>query len=343
MRGLKALWGVGLAACVAILMMAGSASAVTTTAVVCVPEKSSQPVLSPDNEGTCLKNSSTKYKEIVIGKPGPEGKQGKEGLPGKEGAAGKEGKEGPAGKEGKEGAPGKEGKEGPAGKEGKEGKAGTSLLSESEQTTLKEVLPCIKYVAVGVGGKPTVQISGCNLQILNGEGKTNTTNGAGNLVIGYDELQGGCPPEVCPIAPQTGSHNLIVGQKQSFTSFGGIVAGENNTITGQFASVTGGDSNKASAFGSSVSGGDANTASANFASVTGGDSNTASEFAAAVTGGAEDAASGHESSVSGGHQNEATGQRAWVGGGQGNIAEGLGSSVFGGKELMAKNEYEAIP
>jgi hypothetical protein len=291
---------------VAILLMAGSASAVTTTAVVCVPEKSSQPVLSPDNEGTCLKNSSTKYKEIVIGRPGPEGKQGKEG---------------PAGKEGKEGPPGKDGKE------GKEGKAGTSLLSEAEQTTLKEVLPCIKFVAKGVDEKPTVQFSGCNVQIVNGMGSTATENGAGNLVVGYDENTGaqrGHP------GAQTGSHNLILGSEQEYTSFAGIltgvensaqeawavIAGSQNTVSGQFSTITGGKGGEVSGEWGSITGGLANTVSS----------------------------SSLYGVVSGGEENKSSGLLgAWVGGGRKNTAEASRSSVFGSKELTATKEYEAIP
>lgn len=56
-----------------------------------------------------------------------------------------------------------------------------------------------------VGGKPTIRLSGANVQIPNGEGSTNTTNGAGNLIIGYDEN-----PQT-----QTGSHNLIGGPGSS--------------------------------------------------------------------------------------------------------------------------------
>jgi hypothetical protein len=52
--------------------------------------------------------------------------------------------------------------------------------------TLAE-FPSVKYEAKGVAGKPTVQFAGENVQVVNGEGKTATTNGEGNLVIGYDE------------------------------------------------------------------------------------------------------------------------------------------------------------
>ena len=88
-------------------------------------------------------------------------------------------------------------------------------LSQSEITLLKHILPHINYIGAGVGGKPTIQFSGVNVQVVNGEGKTATTNGEGNLVIGYDEN---------PRA-QTGSHNLILGEEQEFTAYAGIDAG----------------------------------------------------------------------------------------------------------------------
>ena len=59
----------------------------------------------------------------------------------------------------------------------------------------------MKYEATGIDGKPTIKISGANVQIVNGEGTTATTNGENNLVIGYDEEPG----------DQGGSHNLILG------------------------------------------------------------------------------------------------------------------------------------
>src|SRR3954468_6203979 len=78
------------------------------------------------------------------------------------------------------------------------------------------------YVNPGVGGKPTVQFPAVNVQIINGAGATPALNGTGNLVIGYDESPGA----------QSGSHNLVLGTGQSFTSFGGLVGGLSNTISG---------------------------------------------------------------------------------------------------------------
>ncbi len=90
---------------------------------------------------------------------------------------------------------------GPEGKEGPEGKNAFSESELNELKRLKEALPYIKFVSSGVGGKPTIQVSGANLQIVNGEGKENSVNGVGNLVVGYD---GGTLGGLT----QTGSHDL---------------------------------------------------------------------------------------------------------------------------------------
>lgn len=176
-------------------------------------------------------------------------------------------------------------------------------FSTSEEQELKALLKYLKVESSGIDGKPTVQFSGANVQVVNGMGNTHSTNGEGNLVIGYDEN----PHE------QTGSHDLVLGEFQEFTSYGGIVAGELNSITAPFASVTGGFRNHASEWDSSI---------------TGGSENAASGEAAAVTGGVKNTSSGGHASVGGGYKNE---------------AKANFSSVFGGKELTAKTEYEAIP
>jgi hypothetical protein len=216
--------------------------------------------------------------------------------------------------------------------------------------TLNKILPHINYVESGVGGKPTIQFSGVNVQVVNGEGKTDTVNGEGNLVIGYDENGGG--------HAQTGSHDLVLGHEQTFTSFGGIVAGRANTISGPFASVTGGFVNTASGEYASVSGGLEGNASALLswvggggqnkatfreASVSGGYRNEASGENASVSGGVNNKASALFASVSGGELNRASGERAWVGGGFSNNASGRFASIFGGKELTASAPFEAIP
>ena len=85
-------------------------------------------------------------------------------------------------------APSKEGPTGPKGETGAtgpEGKVGLSLLSFEEQETLKALLPCLHFTTLN--GRPDVEITGCNLQVVNGLGKTVSSNGVGNIIIGDDE------------------------------------------------------------------------------------------------------------------------------------------------------------
>jgi trimeric autotransporter adhesin len=231
----------------------------------------------------------------------------------------------------------------------------TEKLSQGEIKLLKSILPHITYMGSGLGGKPTIRFSGVNVQIVNGDGKTRSVNGEGNLVIGYDESENQFGQKF----EQTGSHDLVLGELQTFTSFGGIVGGFANGIKAPFTSVTGGELNIASealasvsggeentasgGLGSSVSGGVGNIASGDRAWVGGGDHGVASGQRASVSGGHENAASGPESSVSGGTQNKAVGREAWVGGGFRNNAEGNASAIFAGKYLNTTTEYEAIP
>ncbi len=223
------------------------------------------------------------------------------------------------------------------------------LPPAAEMTTLNSILPHMQYIASGIGGKPTIKFSGVNVQIINGEGKTATVNGDGNLVIGYDE----------GVREQTGSHNLILGTSQKYTSYGGILAGELNAVTAPFASVVGGLENIASTSRASVSGGYRNTASGTFgasisggregiasgpsSSVSGGGSNVAEGNGTWVGGGGENAAGNEYSSISGGSKNSTKNRFTSVSGGNKNIAEGKWSSIFGSKELTATKEYEALP
>ena len=232
---------------------------------------------------------------------------------------------------------------------------------------------------VGVIG-PHIIFSGANIHIVSGSGATNdhgNPTGLGNLIIGYDE-----DPSVIPALPLSpgdrgGSHNLVIGRANRFTraAFGGLVAGEVNTISnseasvtggfgntasGSFASVSGGLLNTASGFEAGVSGGLRNIASGGQASVSGGLGNTASGFQASVSGGSSNTANGDEassvsggrlniaggladSSVSGGLQNTATGSEASVIGGTGNTAGGQGTVVIGGQSSTDNNSNSIAP
>jgi hypothetical protein len=195
-----------------------------------------------------------------------------------------------------------------------------SLPGSGGLELLTKILPHMSFIESGVAGAPTIQFSGVNVQIVSGSGSTNgAVNGEGNLVIGYDENPGE--------HPQTGSHDLVLGEEQTFTSFGGILAGRASTASGPFASVTGGFTNVASGEGSSVTGGQRNHASGFNSSISGGQLNEA----------------GFIGSVGGGAQNRASRGSSWVGGGKENNAAAEYAAIFGGKGLKASIEFETLP
>jgi hypothetical protein len=209
----------------------------------------------------------------------------------------------------------------------------TILLPEAEQEKLEKILPYVKFVAKGVDEKPTIQFSGANIQIISGAGtEVAAVNGEGNVVIGYDETPG----------KQEGSNNLILGGEQTYTSYGGILAGFKNTINGPFTSVSGGYGNTASGEYSAVSGGYDNDASNSYSSVGGGYANTASGEASSVSDGAGSTASAKFSSVSGGYKNTAEGEWSAISGGYETIASGKYSSVSGGKANWASGTYSWV-
>ena len=122
-----------------------------------------------------------------------------------------------------------------------------------------------------VNGQDTIRFSGVNVQIVDGSGTTgDDVNGLGNLIVGYNELRG-----VGEDNNRTGSHNIVVGSRHNYSSYGGLVAGLWNSISGNYASVSGGVYNEASNEAASVSGGDTNTASGTAASVSGGNGHIA--------------------------------------------------------------------
>lgn len=169
-----------------------------------------------------------------------------------------------------------------------------------------------------------LSFNGMNVRITSGSGATDgAINGLGNLIIGYNELRGSNDN-------RSGSHNLILGSYNNYRSYGGLVAGSFNEISGIYASVSGGNANIASNTHSSVSGGSGNTASGFQSSVSGGVSNTASGYQSSVSGGRLNTASSYFSSVSGGKSNIASGYSSSVSGGRSNTASGEESSVSGG-------------
>jgi hypothetical protein len=180
----------------------------------------------------------------------------------------------------------------------------------------------------GVAG-PNIKFTGANIHILSGSGATDdnlstggSLTGLGNLIIGYDEA-------LYLTGNRGGSHNLVIGRYHTFTSsaFGGLVAGEVNTISNEAASVSGYD----------------NTASGKFSSISGGEQGIASGASSSVSGGYRNTANQLDSSVSGGGQNTASNVGANVTGGFNNTASGNSSLVIGGSGVTASADDSIRP
>jgi len=202
---------------------------------------------------------------------------------------------------------------------------------QAEVNVLKAKLAKVTVSADGAN----IYITGANLNIRSGSGTTDgVVNGKGNIIIGYNEN--------IAVKEHTGSHNLIVGSENGYSSYGGAVLGLDNLITGAYASVTGGTVNVASGDYSSVSAGSNGFASGEVASISGGDDNVASGLWASISGGWENVAVGDDSSVSGGHLNSALGLDSSVSGGRNNVANGSRASISGGRYNKTLADYASI-
>lgn len=164
-------------------------------------------------------------------------------------------------------------------------------------------------------GYPTALFTGVNVQVVNGTGATQTANGLGNLVVGYNRPRRGVP--VCSLgyyvsgaeclakggiwaqSHKSGSHNIVGGELNSYTGWGGLVVGLENVISAPYATVSAGFGNVAAGDLSSVSGGSLNTASAMYGSVGGGHSNIAGGPFSSVAGGSHRRALGSENWAAG--------------------------------------------
>lgn len=203
------------------------------------------------------------------------------------------------------------------------------------------------YVPSGIGGKATVQFAKVNVQIVNGGGTTSTDNGTGNLVLGYDESPG----------TQTGSHNLVLGEKQTYSGYADIIGGFGNSDTSSYGAVFG-QTNKASA-GYALLGGASNSVSASAGTATGGFGNKVATADSAISGGCGNLVgpgtapdenvcfdtAGHNgdfASITGGKRNTATGMEASVSGGDTNLASGWTSVVAAGAENSATSTGTSV-
>jgi hypothetical protein len=164
-------------------------------------------------------------------------------------------------------------------------------------------------------GYPTAVFRGVNVQIVNGMGDTQTVNGTGNLIVGYNRPNTNgfvCSLGVTESAAvclanggvwaqshKGGSHNIVGGDFNNYSSWGGLVLGLENALSAPYTAVLGGARNRAEG---------------SFATIIGGGYNTASGIYSSISAGFDNHATGAFAAVAGGAQRLAPGQNDWVGG-----------------------------
>ena len=220
----------------------------------------------------------------------------------------------------------------------------TSQMAAVQGSSVMALAPNLDMIHVADPNLPgveylTAEFHGINVRIVNGTGMTATTNGLGNLSVGYNE-----PDASTTVAcsngdwesqatcenfggtwvanHRTGSHNLIVGRGNAYSQYGGLLAGHRNVVNSPYASVSGGKDNIASGLGASVSGGSFNKSASNFTSVSGGSYNAAIVINASVSGGLSNIAAANYASISGGASNSASGTYSSISGGNARSVSG---------------------
>ncbi len=181
---------------------------------------------------------------------------------------------------------------------------------------------------LSVSGTETY-FTGTNIHIRNGLGATNgnpadpnardaastQVNGLGNLIVGYNAPG---------VLPRSGSHNLVTGDLNGYTSFGGLAAGWDNLISAPYASTLGGRSNRAGAEWSTIVGGAFNQIidGGSTGSILGGNGNRATGLDATVCGGSGNSATARFSTVGGGGGVTQTTELGWSAGSFGPVIQG---------------------
>jgi hypothetical protein len=175
----------------------------------------------------------------------------------------------------------------------------------------KDVLDLLSVVYIddcqGGPGYKTLRVSGANLQVTNGTGATFTTNGLGNLIVGYNEQNSQCD--------LSGSHNIVLGQENEYTteSFAGLIGGKENIILSEYNLVFG-QQNAAYDPYASVIGGTFQVVHNIFGVIVGGASNSIDAEGAVIVGGEFNTATGTYGVLGGGQSRSVNGPHDWVAG-----------------------------
>ena len=188
---------------------------------------------------------------------------------------------------------------------------------QAQEQAIASLVPLLTLVPVAERssfGQDTWNLSGLNLRLDNGAGTTyGTSNGLGNLILGYNESEGGhrdAEGNYMDGELRVGSHNLVVGAGHTYGSNGSLLGGYNNALFGQ---------------GSAVLSGQASLATGTWS---------------AILGGLDNRATAANTCISGGHSNTASGDRSSVSGGLLNTSAGIATSILGGQYMQVSEQYE---
>ena len=257
----------------------------------------------------------------------------------------------------------------------------TQAQLEDAQEALALVNALLPLLSVEAGDHgPVVLLSGANLQVVNGEGSTETVNGLGNVIIGYDEATTDTEVEDVKEA----SHSIIAGKGHRYEGYGGIITGEENYLQGNnsvilattgsssasdFTVILAGYGHEISALAGGAILGGANhhisslssgvivsgnnhtlgapdssdgDGTANHIFIGGGVSGVATADYATVLGGSESTVTGEQGTVVGGESGWAAGQASLVAGGSGSKASGYASLSAGGEANDAQDLVSSV-
>jgi len=198
-----------------------------------------------------------------------------------------------------------------------------AALQQQVETLQAQVIPGLSD-HLSVVDDETLLVTGANLQVVNGNGITSSANGVGNVIIGYNEADSATNE-------RGGSHNLVLGRYNQYSSFSGIVHGLRNSVLNDESAVIAGSNNLVSGVRSAVMGGDQNTASGNKVVAIGGGNNEAKGSIAIALGGQENTVDLVGSVAIGGRSNQALGGYSVLVGGGDNITRGYKSVLMGGE------------
>jgi hypothetical protein len=188
----------------------------------------------------------------------------------------------------------------------------------------------------------SVVFEGANVFVQSGSGSTTgAVNGLGNLILGYDEdlydVYGASYAN-----DRSGSHNLVIGPYNTYSSYCAFVAGYWNNATAPYASIIAGYGSNATGTNAVVVGGYNNQATGSYSLAAGGLSVEATNTYSAAVSGAYNSSSGWASTVSGGYGNLSDGTVTVVSGGGGGYATGNGGAISGGFYGTSSGFYSSV-